>query len=162
MVRTPMKAAAAREIPLRITVLQPPDDVTFRVQRGKTNFADPDLLGPARSSSRETAFEFHVRIGPRVAGRPPNFLGEFVQGPPAARFVYLNSGKLAGQADSPWERRAKIPLTSITWKQVDAVLAGSGAVLEARVQGLGRDGGPICASVSLMGGGWQLAVSTSL
>ena len=154
-----MKRPAAQEIALRVTVLRPPDGVTFRVQRGKTNVDDPDLLAPARGSVQEMTFEFRVRIGPRVAGRPPNLLGEFAQGPASARFVYLNSGKLAGQRDSPWERRAKIPLTGITWKQVEEALARPSVTLEARIEGTGRDGSPACASVPLIGGGWHLTGS---
>ena len=151
-----LELMAARELPLRISVLRPPEGVRFGVQRGKTNFDDPDLLAPARASGEEMAFDFTVRIGPRVTGQPPNLLGAFAQGPPSGRFVYLNAGKLAGQRDSCWERRAKIPLTGITWKQIDAVLAAPGALLEARIAGTGRDGSPVCASVPLIGGGWHV------
>ena len=73
----------------------------------------------------------------------------FSQGPPSGRFVYVNSGTLAGQKGSCWSRRAKVPLTGITWDDLDAVRCGPVRVLEASIHGTGRDGGPACASVPL-------------
>ena len=85
----------------------------------------------------------------------PRLLGPFTQGPPAQRFIYICSGTCAGEADSRWTRRAKIPLTGIT----DALLAqwrkGSPACLEARIKGTAKDGGPACASVALLDG-WRI------
>jgi hypothetical protein len=84
---------------LRITVVSPPPGVRFQLQRGKLE------LEPAVPTSKTAmTFEFDVRVGKRPTG-DPNFLGPFVQGPPAGRFVYVNSGTLAGQADSCWTRR---------------------------------------------------------
>jgi hypothetical protein len=147
----------ASEIPLRILIDDPPESVTFRVQRGKTDWENPDFLAPARETGEQIAFEFDVRLAPRSAGKPPNFLGPFAQGPAGGRFVYVNSGTLAGQKDSCWSRRAKIPLTGITWKQIDELLKRPGSRLEARFTGTGRDGGPACASVPLIDGGWRIA-----
>jgi hypothetical protein len=41
----------------------------------------------------------------------------------------------------------KIPLAGITWNVLDAALTDAGTVLETRVPGTGRDGGPNCATV---------------
>ena len=68
--------------------------------------------------------------------------GPFVQGPPRQRFVYIDIGTCAGQADSCWSRRLKIPLVGIA-----TIMIVAGGVLEARVPGTGRDGGPSCATV---------------
>ena len=100
-------------------------------------------------------FEFEVRVGTRARGEP-NFLGPFVQGPPAGRFVYINSGTLAGQADSIWTRRAKVPLTGITRALIERARV-AGSTLEAEIAGTGRDGGPACATVPLMSDGWRVA-----
>lgn len=128
-----------RELPLRIVVLDPPPDVTFAVQSGRK-----DLVPPVRSTSRQLVFDLSVRVrDDRPDGRP-NFLGPFAQGPRDARFVYVNSGTLAGQSDSCWTRRAKIPLTGITWSLIDEA---EGGMLEAQMPGIGRDGGPTCATV---------------
>ena len=136
------------EIPLRIIVAEPPSGVAFQLQRGSK-----DLEPPVRRRTTEITFEFPVRIG-RRAGGAPNFLGPYTQGPPAQRFVYINSGALAGQADSRWSRRAKVPLTAITWSQIERA-SKTGKPIEAVITGTGRDGGPCCASVPVLDG-WRI------
>lgn len=133
---------------LRINVLHPVKGVALKLQRGREALVEPS----AASASRAT-FDFTVRVDGRSGGQP-NFLGEFVQGPPASRFVYLNAGTYAGQADSPWGRRAKIPLTGITSTLIDRATRGDG-VLAADIEGAGRDGGPAAATVELLGRGWR-------
>lgn len=128
------------ELRLRLNVLNPPAGVRFQLQRGRT-----ELVPPVRPSRRTLRFEFAMRVGRRADGAP-NFLGRFAQGPPGARFVYVNSGTLAGQPESCWTRRAKIPLAGITWTLIDAARRTDSA-LEADVPGTGPDGGPTCATV---------------
>lgn len=135
---------------LRITVVNPPPGVRFQLQRGRR-----ELEPAVRTSKTAMTFEFDVRVGKRPTGEP-NFLGPFVQGPPAGRFVYVNSGTLAGQADSCWIRRAKVPLTGITWALIERARA-AGSTLETEIAGTGRDGGPTCATVPLRSGGWRVA-----
>jgi hypothetical protein len=72
----------------------------------------------------------------------PEFTGPLVQGPPGDRFIYLDIGTYAGQADSCWSRRLKVPLSGITGQMID-----SHSVLEARVPGTADDGGPNCGTV---------------
>lgn len=136
------------ELRLRVNVLDPPKDVRIQMQRGRS-----DLVPPARESRGALQFDFTVRIGKRPNGEP-NFLGPMAQGPPDARFVYVNSGTLAGQPESCWTRRAKIPLTGITWTLIEAAHR-DGAVLEADMPGVGRDGGPTCAMVKSIS--WRVA-----
>lgn len=140
-----------RNLPLRITLLQPPRDVVFCLQRGKT-----EIVSQVRSVGDDLSFDLSLRLGERPGGLP-NFLGPFAQGPPAGRFVYVNSGTSAGQPGSCWTRRAKIPLSAITWPMIEEVLAASDRILEARIAGTAKDGGPACATVPLLGGGWQVA-----
>jgi hypothetical protein len=85
----------------------------------------------------------------------PNLLGPFVQGPPGQRFVYIDIGTFAGQTDTVWSRRLKIPLDGIKWDTVERLSKDSRAVLEARVPGAGRDGGPSCTTVKEFDG-WIL------
>ncbi|MEK6371421.1 MAG: DUF5990 family protein [Acidobacteriota bacterium] len=66
----------------------------------------------------------------------------------------MNSGTYAGQADTPWSRRAKVPLAGITWALIKRA---KGAPLEARINGTGSDGGPACGTVPLLDGGWKIA-----
>ena len=144
-----------RELPLRITIVGPPRGVTFRLQRGETRLGD--LVPPARETGDEISFDFTVRVSGKEAGGAPSFLGPFAQGRPADRFVYVSSGTLAGQADSCWTRRAKVRLAGITREMVERALADPGAVLEARIGGVAKDGGPVCASTHLLDGGWRIA-----
>ncbi len=139
---------------LRIRVANPPAGVLFRLQRGAR-----ELDAPIRESPRELMFEFDVRVGQR-ADALPNFLGPFTQGPPAARFVYINSGTYAGQTGSPWSRRAKVALTNISWALIRRAQAADG-VLELEFPGTGSDGGPTCASVK-QHSGWRLASQTEV
>jgi len=135
---------ADQNVALRIIVENPP--VRFAVQRGKD-----ELLDATSSSAKEQVFEFTVRArDDRSDG--PNFLGPFAQGPAGGRFVYVNSGIMAGDANVDWQRRAKVPVSGITWNMIK-----KGSVIEARISGTARDGGPACATVPLLGGGWKIA-----
>jgi hypothetical protein len=137
-----------RELKLRIVLVEPPSGVDFGLQKGHGN--NYETVEKQRSKSGDLSFEFSVRIDEGANGQP-NFLGPFTQGPAAVRFVYLDIGTYAGQTDTPWSRRLKIPLTGITWDLIDQA-----KVLEARVPGTGRDGGPTCASVKNFEG-WKAA-----
>ena len=143
-------ADTERELPLRITVLRPPAGVRFAVQRGRD-----ELHPPSHKSKDALVFDVSVRVGARPGGEP-NFLGPFAHGTPADRFLYVNSGTSAGQAGSCWTRRAKVRTGTITWPLVEEVLATPGAVLEARFEGTGKDGGPACASIPLLDRGWKV------
>jgi hypothetical protein len=131
-------------------VEHPVPGVALRLQRGRG-----ELIEPTSATATEVAFDFTVRVDLTGRRGAPNFLGPFTQGPPDARFVYVNAGQSAGQHDSPWTRRAKIPLTEITAAQAKAALE-SRARLEVRFDGQDRDGGPTCATVHLPDGAWQL------
>ena len=141
---------AEQVLTLRITVVDPPADVEFQVQHGRH-----ELTAPVRVTAGAIVFEFPVRVGARPNGEP-NFLGPYAQGPPDGRFVYVNSGTLAGQSDSCWTRRAKVPLTPIGWPLIDRARQQRG-VLEVSFKGTGRDGGPTCASVKLEASAWRVA-----
>src|SRR3954465_8137773 len=100
---------------LRINVQRPVPGVTLRMQRGRDQ-----LVEPAGTTRDRTSFEFTVRAGVRN-GRP-NFLGDFTQAPGEPPFVYVTAAPAPGQHDTPWSRRAKIPLTGLTRKLIDAAL----------------------------------------
>jgi hypothetical protein len=140
------------EVAFRIVVLDPPRGVTFRLQRGRS-----ELLPPSKESANALTFDFTLRVAPGAAGEPPRLLGPFAQGPPTARFVYVNSGKQAGQAESCWDRRAKVHLRDVAASLIEHA-ATSGGVIETQIAGTGGDGGPACATVPLIGG-WRIASS---
>ena len=128
------------EIPIRIRVIRPMAGVTMQVQSGKD-----ELLPPTVHSANELVFEFEITAD--LSAAVPNFLGKYAHGPKDQRFIYVNSGRYAGQHGTCWDRRAKITLMSITLEEVEGVLAKPGLLLETAFQGIDRDGGPTCASV---------------
>ncbi|HEY2867243.1 MAG TPA: DUF5990 family protein [Pyrinomonadaceae bacterium] len=140
------------EIRLRINVLDPLAGVTMQVQEGKDR-----LLAPTETKRGRISFEFPVTVD--LSSGKPNFLGKFAQGPKDARFIYVNSGSYAAQAGTGWNRRAKISLMKITAAQVKEVLNAPGARLEVTIDGVGRDGGPMCASVRSAEDGWRIMKS---
>jgi hypothetical protein len=136
------------EITLEIKLVTPPKGVGFCLQKGKDELIDYQV-----SKGEDLLFRFSVRVKQDKSGAP-NFLGEFTQGSPKERFVYICVGEYAGQKNAEWARRVKIHLSSISWRQVKQALTDSR--LEASYQATDKDGGPSCASVPLIGGGWSL------
>jgi hypothetical protein len=140
-----------RELPIRVTVIEPPQGVTLAMQRGKD-----ELLPPSKVNAKSLVFDLSIRVSERKAGGTPNVLGPYAQGKPDDRFLYLNSGTMAGQENSCWTRRAKIKTGEINWKLIEETLATPGAVLEVVIDGRAKDGGPCCATVPLIDGGWRV------
>lgn len=136
------------EIPVRIIVQDPLPGVAMLVQKGKD-----ELLGPTTASADALTFDLTITVD-LTPNAPPNFLGKFAQGPKHQRFIYVNSGAQAGQHNTTWSRRAKVSLMTITAEQITE-LVSSGGRFEAAIHGRSRDGGPVCASVPVIGG-WKV------
>jgi len=139
------------EVELRIVLVAPPPGVDFGVQEGKGNGYTTILR--QRSKDADLVFEFTVTVKDNRDDGLPNFLGPRAQGPTTGRFIYIDIGKSAGQIDSCWERRIKVPLSGITWDMIEK--ASTKVVLEARLPGTGKDGGPSCATVKPIEG-WKV------
>jgi hypothetical protein len=115
---------------LRIVLLQPPAGIDFGLQKGKgSNY---EIVQKQRSTGSDLQFELELGVKPG-----PDFNGPFVQGPKGERFIYIGIGTYAGQSDSQWSRRLKVPLTGIT---------ETSGTLQTRIVGTARDGGPTCAT----------------
>ena len=142
-----------RELTLRIILKKPPVDVDFGLQKGRGS--DYETIQKQRSKAKDLYFEFTVGVKASRKDAMPAFQGPLVQGPPGERFIYIDIGTYAGQTDSCWSRRLKIPLSGITWDMIDRLLANSESVLETRVPGTGKDGGPTCGTVKPFKG-WNL------
>src|SRR5215831_12388375 len=140
--------ATGKEVPIRIQLVRPPPDVYFCLQRGKDQLVD---------SIRSTGDNFVFNLSVTWVEQPdgPDFRGPFVQGPRGCRFIYVNSGRRAGDAATLWDRRAKIHLSGMG-AEVLAQAANKEGTLLARIAGTARDGGPACATVPILDGGWQL------
>ena len=140
------------ELPLRIVMEDPVPGVAIALQRGAA--AKAELVQPSAASPAAIMFELEAAVEGALPDGRPRLLGPYVQGPPAARFVYLCVGQLAGQPGSPWTRRVKVPLGGLSRDLIEALTPGMR--LEARIAGRARDGGPACASVRLLGPGWRV------
>jgi hypothetical protein len=132
-----------QELNLVIILETPPAGVDYALQKGGGNVYEK--VQKQRSTGKDLRFEFSVRVDEQKNG-DPNFLGPFTQGPAGARFVYLDIGQAAGQFDSLWSRRLKIPLHGITWDLVKK------KNLVAHVAGTAKDGSPTCATVKPFSG----------
>src|SRR5688572_5674041 len=132
-----------RQVTLRVIVESPPGGVDFGVQEGHGN--DYKTVQKQRYTTQDLRFEFPIRVREGKNGQP-NFLGPFAQGPANNRFIYLDIGTYAGQTNTPWGRRLKIPLAGITCPMIEQASDAS-LVIEVRVPGRGRDGGPTCGTV---------------
>lgn len=140
-------------ISLRIILMAPPSGVDFGIQEGKGN--NYKTIQVQRSKDSDLQFECTLGVkGDRDDG-PPNFAGSIVQGPPLGRFIYIDIGKSAGQFNSEWQRRIKIPLAGITWEMIDNLSDAPKRFLQASIPGTGKDGGPSCATVKPIDG-WKL------
>jgi len=140
-----------QELTFRIVLESPPAGVDYGLQRGGGN--DYEVTQKQRSKTGDLRFEFEARVKEGKDGQPA-LLGPFVHGPPQQRFIYLDIGTYAGQTDTPWSRRLKIPLSGITWDMVKRASRG-GNLLETHVAGTGKDGSPSCATVKPFAG-WKV------
>lgn len=142
------------EISLQIILLKPTPNVDFGLQKGAGN--NYETVQKQRSKSGDLIFKFAVKVkGDRSRDMLPKFAGSFVQGPAGNKFIYIDIGTYAGQTDCIWSRRLKIPLTSITWKDVDHLVDNPNSIMETIVPGTGKDGSPSCATVKPFDG-WHL------
>ncbi len=138
---------------LRIVLVEPPSGVDFGVQVGKGN--EYKTIAVQRSKAGNLALECTINVKGNRTDGPPNFCGPISQGPPTGRFIYIDIGKSAGQFDSCWQRRIKIPLETISWEMIDLVLEKPKRLLQATIPGTAKDGGPSCATVKPIDG-WKV------
>ena len=140
------------QLPLRIILEKAPQGVDFGLQLGSGNKFE--TVQKQRSGPVDLRFNLEVTIRKSKDSRP-DFFGPFVQGPSSERFIYLRIGQAAGQGDSEWSRRLKIPLRDISWDNINKVVSTNNGILETLVPGTGRDGGPNCATVKPFAG-WYI------
>jgi len=136
-----------KQIILRIILEKPVSGVDYGVQKGKGS--KYEIIQKQTSDESDITFEIPVSVKMSEKG-VADFSGPFVQGPPQERFIYVGIGTYAGQKNTPWSRRLKIPLTGIS----KTIISKESGVLIAKVPGTGKDGGPNCATVKPFSG-WR-------
>jgi hypothetical protein len=142
------------EVALQIVLVKPTPGVDFGLQKGSGN--NYETVQKQRSDSKDLSFNFTVNIkGDKTKDDWPKFSGNFVQGPTNGKFIYIDIGSYAGQTHTHWARRLKVPLTGITWKDIEQLIADQNFKLRTTVPGTGKDGGPNCATVKPFDG-WQI------
>ncbi len=84
-----------------------------------------------------------------------DFAGPAVSGKRGERFFYLSWSSRTIHGRDRF-RRTKIQLRELTSDQTAGLLKRGGTIT-ARVSALARDGGPACATVPLLDGGWTVS-----
>ncbi len=128
-----------KEISLQIILRKPTAGVDFGLQKGRgSNY---EVIQKQRSTGKDLKFEITVGVKTDKNGAP-DFSGPFVQGARGDRYLYIDIGTYAGQSNTCWSRRLKIPLSRITWN-----LVNSNSTLIGNIPGVGKNGEPNCAYV---------------
>lgn len=146
------KKDSAGTLALRIIVVDPPPGILWALQLGQE-----DWVKPSSSTGARVVFDLTVEVVKDTTAAGFKLRGPAVQGRPGARFVYLRMGAYAGQPGIAEGWRAKIGLEGITSQLLAAVKVKRAGVLEVQFLGTGRKGAPACATVPLLGAGWQVA-----
>eukprot|EP01037_Dinobryon_pediforme_P014908 gene14908-15046_t len=127
---------AGQVVTLRLTIEDPFPGVAYSLQNKRN-----EPVGAVIAGDGPLSFDAQVRVAPG-----PKFHGDLVRSEgPVRRFVYIAIGQSAGQHGSVWTRRAKIDIHLLPAPVLEQALAG--AVLEVRLPGKAKDGGPACATV---------------
>lgn len=135
-------AAAGDSVILQLSVLSPPKGLAHSLQDKESAPVDVRM-----STGGTIRFDIPIRLEAGKAGY--RFLGDFVRTEgKTRRFVYVATGKAAGQHGTEWSRRAKIDLPEPTPTMI-AAATGAGLVLEGSYQGTDAKGGPTCATVKV-------------
>ena len=142
---------AKLSIKIRIILETPPAGVVYGLQNGKG--IPYQTIHKQISDGQSLVFEFNIDLKQPI-DVSPDFSGPIAQGPLNNRFIYINIGTSAGQIDSIWQRRLKIPLTGISKETIDQICI-SNLALETTVPGTGKDGTPNCATVKPFAG-WHI------
>jgi hypothetical protein len=143
------------DIQLHITMQRPPAGIDFAIQKGSGSRYE--TIQTQRSTGEDMRFNFSIALkSDTQKTSPPRFAGPFVQGKPLEQFIYIDMGLYAGQTDSEYNGRIKVPLKSIGWDTIAQLERDATAILSTSFPGTGKDGGPIYATVKDFKG-WEIS-----
>ena len=132
-----------RSVLVRVCVTDPVAGCLYGLQRRDGGV---DQIQVAANDALQFTTSVTLRLTPESTRDPR---GLHVHGPRHGRFLYVASGTLAGQAESCWTRRAKVPLLGVD-AAVPLTLDVMPPLIVATIAGRAGDGGPACASVPLL------------
>jgi hypothetical protein len=137
-----MTGLGAGNVVLRLSVTGPLKGVSYSLQDKDSTPVDARV-----GSDKTVLFEIPARLEEGKTGW--RFLGDFVRAEGKTwRFVYVATGRQAGQHSTEWSRRANVDLPEPAAAMVKAA-AKSGLVLEGSFAGTDAKGGPTCATVKV-------------
>lgn len=131
---------------------KPVAGVEYGVQKGKGTVYE--TIQKQKAGFSDLVFEISVIAKMNDKGGC-SFSGPFVQGKTGEQFIYIDIGTYAGQEDTAWSRRLKIPLAGISVPVSEN--DHSHPVFVTKIPGTGKDGGPNCATVKPFSG-WELSL----
>jgi hypothetical protein len=134
---------------LRIIIEKPLAGIDYALQLGSGSKFE--LVQNQVSGVDDLVFNPTVKVKGKK-DETPDFAGPFVQGSKGDRFIYINIGTYAGNPQSEWGRRLKVPVRDIGQDTIDKLTGNQSLVLETRVPGIGKDGTPTCATVKPFAG----------
>ncbi len=137
---------------LRIILEKPLAGVDYALQSGSGSKFE--LMQNQVSGSGNLIFNLTAKIKDSKDVLP-DFGGPFIQGNKGERFIYINIGTYAGNPNSEWGRRLKVPLRDITREAINKLISNQELVLETYMPGKGKDGTPSCATVKPFAG-WSI------
>lgn len=133
------------DLTLRIICLDPPTAPNDPSSRFGLQDKAQQLTEGQLQSDESIAFTVRIKVKGTPGIAAPDFAGPFVHGPAQQRFLYISLGSRQG-SEWRWLRRIKVPLSAITWEQIERT--GSNGLLQVSVDGT-KSG-----TVPLLGVGW--------
>jgi Family of unknown function (DUF5990) len=131
-------------IKFRIILEKTPLDVCFGLQKGKGT--PYETIQKQLGDEKNLSFEGEMRVKKTATGSY-DFFGDCIQGTTTERFIYIGIGMAAGQLNSIWSRRLKVPLRGITAEMILKLNESDSFCLETKVPAIGKDSTPNCATV---------------
>lgn len=139
-----------QEVTLMVVLQKPTPGVEYGIQKGKGS--KYETVQKQLSETADLSFEIAVPLKFKESNHVM-FTGPFIQGQGNERFIYIDIGTYAGQKNTPWSRRLKIPVKDITKSMIESLSPAK--LLVAKVPGTGKDGGPTCGTIKPFDG-WRV------
>ena len=140
-----------QDLLIRIILENPLPNIDFGLQSGR--FGNYEVIQKQRSVGQPLQFNFKIKA--KRLGYLINYSGLFVQGQKYKRFFYINIGTYAGDVNSIWSRRIKIPFSGIPDELISAAKDNSNAVFVAHINGTAKDSTPASGTVKPFNG-WHI------